>query len=88
MIQTPVHLRSTLVAVAVALSACTPRSQCAATDGAWDECGAGAAPRCVDGMASLDFRPAICEPGCVCPVDAPIWAEDVGCVTALECGAL
>ena len=68
-----------------ALTGCGERAQCGGSGGAWSEC-AATTVWCVDGeVVEEGEAPAICEAGCTCPADAPVWDAAKGCMSAETC---
>ena len=72
----------------VVLHGCGEQPQCTATGGEWTDCAVVHA-RCIGGEVKLDDQesPAMCEQGCTCPSDAPVWDEAAGCITEAGCVA-
>lgn len=75
------------VFASVALHGCGASAPCAATGGEWNDCAVVQA-RCVDGEVKSDDQAdlTICEEGCTCPSEAPVWDAEAGCVTEADCG--
>jgi hypothetical protein len=68
------------------LQGCQEQARCAASGGDWDTC-ASVDLRCVEGelIPITGDEPAICEHGCHCPDEAPVWDAGAGCLTEAEC---
>lgn len=81
-----VGLGSVVGVFAFVLHGCQEPAQCAATGGEWNDC-ASVEAWCVDGEVKPNDqdRLAVCEQGCSCPDDAPVWDAEAGCVTAATC---
>ncbi|MGB0592405.1 MAG: MopE-related protein [Myxococcota bacterium] len=63
---------------------------CAETGGAWTDCGSGCGPYTCTNPPPEDPNepvacPAVCSQHCLCPASAPIWTDELGCVTAATC---
>jgi hypothetical protein len=84
------RIASTLGAFATALflQGCQEQARCAASGGEWNTC-ASVDLRCVEGEVILitGVELTICEHGCHCPDEAPVWDAAAGCVTEAECVA-
>jgi hypothetical protein len=70
----------------VVLHGCGGPASCNATGGEWNDCAAVQA-WCIGGEVTLNDQesPAVCEQGCTCPSDAPVWDAAAGCITETSC---
>ncbi|MES2645118.1 MAG: hypothetical protein V4850_36865 [Myxococcota bacterium] len=71
--------------VLAVLHGCGEPSACTATGGDWNDCAVVQA-WCIDGAVFNELEsPAICEQGCTCDSDAPVWDAAAGCITEASC---
>lgn len=72
--------------VAVCVGGCGARPTCVASGGDWKEC-ATITLRCLDGEVHVVDEPApdVCQDGCTCPSEAPVWDERLGCIAEDLC---
>lgn len=72
------------IAVLLSLLGGCAQPLCSASGGTWSDCAVEQA-WCVDGEVQTGDQLTMCEDGCTCPSEAPVWDHEKGCIEADAC---